>query len=327
MTLSKQVKRVLNILLKISVLALVLYFVNKKLSDNSSLYSFERLIHEFDIIDRVLLISVLLGLMLVNWLLECAKWQYLCLKIESISFWRSIESVFCGLSLAIFTPNRLGEYGGRVMFLSARKRIYGVVAMAIGAFAQVVVTNLFGALACAWFLVANIGVKGYMALFVFFMAVSIALLFVLLYFNVSSIEKWLVKRSFLRRVRKFLSLLGRYNKKELAVVFLYSLMRYVVFSSQYFILFSILIPDISGIQMLITIFLLFFIQSALPSLDLLDVGVRSLTASYIFSFITGEELVVMAIVASVWFVNLILPAIIGSGFVFKINFFASSDTK
>lgn len=325
--MSKRIKSVLNALLKIGIMALVLYFVDKKLSDNSSLYSFEQLIREFDIIERVLLISLILCLMLFNWLLECAKWQYLCLKIEAISFWRSIESVFCGLSLAIFTPNRLGEYGGRVMFLSPRKRIYGVVAMGVGAFAQVVVTNLFGALACAWFLVVHMGVKGYMALFVFLIALSIALVFLLLYFNVRIIEKWLVRLSFLRKIRKFLSLLGRYSKKELFIVFFYALVRYVVFSSQYFVLFSLLIPDIPRVEMLITIFLLFFIQSALPSLDLLDVGVRSLTASYIFSFITGEELIVMAIVASIWFVNLILPAIIGAGFVLKINFFASSDTN
>ena len=87
-----------------------------------------------------------------------------------------------------------------------------------------------------------------------------------------------------------------------------------------------MIPDLPLVQMVLMIFILFFVQSALPSLDLFDVGVRSVTASYFFGFITPHVVAVMAVVACVWFVNLILPALIGSVFVFKINFFGSRNS-
>ncbi|WP_245586388.1 lysylphosphatidylglycerol synthase domain-containing protein [Olivibacter sitiensis] len=315
----------MNILAKIAIVVLVLYFVYKKLHNNSSLKPFKDLINDLNGWNRVLILSGMLILMLVNWLLECAKWQYLCQKVEHLSFWKSIQSVFCGLSMAIFTPNRLGEYGGRVMFLSPRKRIFGVVAMGVGALAQFVVTNFLGAIACAWFLIANLGAKGWIALLVALASSLAAAFFPLLYFHVRLIEKYLQRFPFMKKINRFLTLLERYSKRELATVLLYSVCRYVVFSSQYFILFMVLIPDINKLYVLTTIFLLFFIQSALPSLDLLDVGVRSLTASYIFGFITDQEVTVMAIVAFIWFVNLILPAILGAGFVFKINFFASTN--
>jgi hypothetical protein len=87
---------------------------------------------------------------------------------------------------------------------------------------------------------------------------------------------------------------------------------------------QVLIPDLPFFEMLMMIFILFFVQSALPSLDLFDVGVRSLTASYFFGFLTDMNIAIMAIAACIWFVNLIIPAIVGSFFTFKIKFFDNS---
>ena len=86
----------------------------------------------------------------------------------------------------------------------------------------------------------------------------------------------------------------------------------------------VIIPDIAFLPMLLLIFILFFVQAALPTLDLFDFGVRSVTASYLYAHITGQDIAVMAIASCVWFINLILPAILGSVFVLKINFFGDT---
>src|SRR5690606_8103832 len=104
-------------------------------------------------------------------------------------------------------------------------------------------------------------------------------------------------------------------------IFLYSAIRYVVFTSQYCLLMQVLIPDLPFFEMVMMIFILFFVQSALPSLDLIDVGIRSLTANYFFGFLTDMNIAIMSIAACIWFVNLIIPAVIGSFFTFKIKFF------
>jgi len=69
------------------------------------------------------------------------------------------------------------------------------------------------------------------------------------------------------------------------------------------------------------VFILFFIQSALPSLDLFDIGVRSVTATSLFVYLTNQHLAIIAAVSSIWLINLIIPAILGSVFVFNLNFF------
>jgi hypothetical protein len=102
---------------------------------------------------------------------------------------------------------------------------------------------------------------------------------------------------------------------------LLSLSRFAVFTTQYLLVIYLLIPELSFIDSALMVFILFFIQSALPSLDLLDIGVRSLTATYFFGYITQQDIAIMASTALVWLVNLIIPAILGSFFVFKLNFF------
>ncbi len=71
--------------------------------------------------------------------------------LVKITAWEAIEEVFCGLTWAIFTPNRIGEYGGRVLFLPNRRRIHGVFTMAVGSFGQNVITNVLGLIALMWF--------------------------------------------------------------------------------------------------------------------------------------------------------------------------------
>lgn len=269
------------------------------------------------------IVVVLLALMLLNWLLECVKWQYLCKPIEHISFWKAVESVFCGLSWAIFTPNRIGEYGGRVLFLQPRRRIFGVVAMAVGAFAQMVITNIVGAWAFIWFMNEYWDVPSLMYVGCCMLAFLFSVLLLLMYFKISLLNNLIAKIQLLAKVQRFFSLLARYETKKLVRVFALSFARFVVFTSQYVFIMQVLMADLPLFAMIMMVFILFFIQSAIPSLDLLDVGVRSLTAGYLFAYITTQELAVMASAAAIWFVNLIIPAIIGSVFVFKINFFGN----
>ncbi|QNL51368.1 flippase-like domain-containing protein [Olivibacter sp. SDN3] len=322
-SLAPQHKKILSAIIKGCILLLIVWFVYKKLNDNQNLLEFNLLLAKLEPDVIVITIGILLALMLINWLLECVKWQYLCKPIEHISFWKAVESVFCGLSWAIFTPNRIGEYGGRVFFLQPRKRIFGVVAMAVGAFAQMIITNIVGVWAFLWFVSKYWDIPLLIYLGGYVLAFLFSLVLLLMYFRISLLHGFIKKYRIFAKVQRFFSLLARYKTKKLARVFALSFARFVVFTSQYVFIMQVLIADMPIFAMVMMVFILFFIQSAIPSLDLLDVGVRSLTAGYLFAYITTQELAVMASAAAIWFVNLIIPAIIGSVFVFKINFFGN----
>lgn len=317
-------KKAVSIILKFSVLILAAVFIIYKLNNNSNLRDFQTLTAKLSIWQVYSAMSLLLVLMLLNWFLESLKWKYLVNSIERISLWKSIESVFCGLTWAIFTPNRIGEYGGRIFFLSPRKRAFGAIAMGVGAVAQMVITNVLGSFAILWFIWQFTDASTWVLYALFFLTSVFSLFFLMFYFNIRLLIGLLTSISFLKRFKKFIMVLARYSKRDLIVVFNYSMARFAVFTTQYCVVIQLLIPEISFFSMVMMILILFFIQSALPSLDLLDVGVRAMTATYFFSFITHHEVAIMASTACIWLVNLIIPAILGSVFVFKLNFFGTS---
>lgn len=318
-------KKYISLFVKAGIIVLAFGFIFYKLNDNENLENFVRLIRSIPALQVNAVLVLVFVLMLVNWFLESLKWKYLVYRVEEISIWKAIESVFCGLTWAVFTPNRIGEYGGRVFFLSPRRRILGVISMGVGAIAQMVITNVVGSLAILWFSWTFLKLEFWLNYALLVLVAVFCIFFVLLYFNIQVIYNVISKISFLKRFQRFFQVLSRYRSKELWKVFLYSLARFVVFTSQYYLLIHLLLPELPLFEVCIMTFILFFIQSAMPSLDLLDVGVRSMTATYFFSYITHQEVAIMAVTACIWFVNLIIPAILGAGFVLKLNFFGTSN--
>lgn len=296
-------------------------FIFRKLSDNQNIKNFNEIINHLEKWKVWLVMSSIFLLMLLNWFLESLKWRFLLSKVEKISLYKAIESVFCGLTWAIFTPNRIGEYGGRIFFLSPRKRIQGVVAMSVGSVSQMLITNVFGSLALLWFIYYFLRVNHILFVGISFLTIVFCFFFILFYFNIKWLEKLLSSIKFLKRFKRFFEVLNRYNKKELSKILSLSVSRFMVFTTQYLLIIHLLIPEIPFYDSALMIFILFFIQSAIPSLDIFDIGVRSITATYLFSFITHQEIAIITSVALIWLVNLIIPAIIGSFFVFKLKFF------
>ncbi|TDG38052.1 hypothetical protein EZJ43_01860 [Pedobacter changchengzhani] len=321
-----QHKKVLSIIIKAVIVVAAFLFIYHKLIANTDLKDFTNLLNNIPKLEILAVIGLVLIMMLFNWLLEAIKWKRLIRHVEKISFWRAIESVFCGLTLAIFTPNRLGEYGGRVFFLSPKRRITGVVAMAVGNIAQLVLTNVFGAIATCFFIYKFIPIEGLMYTAIVILAVAFCLFFIVFYFNIQWLNGILLSFKLTRKYKRFYKILARYRKEELLKIISISFARYVVFTSQYFILFVWLIPGLHYGDIVMMTCLLFLIQSALPSLDLFDVGVRSITAVELFKHVTNQHVSVIACTASIWLINIIIPAILGSYFVFKLNIFGNSKS-
>lgn len=320
---SKQ-KKYLNLFIKIAIVSLALFFVFKKVNNQKNLREFELLMDSLSSGTLVWLLITIVGMMFLNWGLEVVKWKYLSKRIESISWWTAVQSVFCGLTWAIFTPNRIGEYGGRILFLRQENRPTGAVAMGLGLFAQLVCTSVFGAISIAWFVHTFWTLAPWINAVVWGVAVLYALGFLVLYFNVRWVDWFVGRFRFLRRIKPFFAVLEYFDRKELIQVLLISMARFAIFTTQYVVLMLVILPDLPFFSMLMMVFILFFIQSALPSLDVFDFSVRSYVASHLYAYITTQEIAVMAIVSCVWFVNLILPAIIGSVFVFNVNYIGAN---
>jgi len=315
-------KKFFSYLLKATILVLAFVFIyHQYLIKGNNLKEFQKAVNRLNHQQVTIIMSVVVALMLANWLVECLKWQHLTKKLVKISLWECIEGVFCGLTWAIFTPNRIGEYGGRVMFLPPRKRIHGVFAMAVGSFGQNVITNVLGAAALIWFCFTFLHLNGWLLAGITVLGIVFMTLFLVLYFNIKWLVRLLNSISFLRKYHRFFDIMGAYKFIDLLRIMCFCLTRFFIFSFQYYLVIHLLVPDIPLVDVILMVFIVFFIQSALPSLDLLDVPVRATASATLFAYVTHQQIAIIAAFTSIWLINLIIPAILGSLFIFNLKFF------
>ena len=88
-------------------------------------------------------------LMFLNWSLESYKWKYLLNKVEDISFYKAVKGVLSGLAIGFITPNRVGEFAGKIAYLKSENRANGALMSFVGSSAQLLVTIQVGLIAIA----------------------------------------------------------------------------------------------------------------------------------------------------------------------------------
>lgn len=261
---------------------------------------------------RILFFSVVLLLMPINWALETQKWQLLISKIGSLSFQTSFKAVLAGLNTGFVTPNRIGEFGGRILFLPPEQRGLGIALTLLNGFTQTLVLVLTG-IAGSYFYTAwyrpNLGLSNYL------LGVSVALLlFLLLYFSIPKIGKYI---SNLHRAKKFQQLsnsITSFNELELIRILLISLLRYIVFSFQFYLMLRFFGINLTAIQAMISIPTMYLLVTLTPSIAVSEPAIRGSYAVLTLSIFSSNEIGILLSGILIWLVNFVIPMLVGSYF-------------
>ncbi|MBI3234213.1 MAG: flippase-like domain-containing protein, partial [Bacteroidetes bacterium] len=166
-------------------------------------------------------------LMLVNWGVESYKWQNLMNTIERVSFVQSVKATFLGISIGMFTPNRIGEFGGRVLYISPENRMKAGLHTMMGSFSQLIVTMIIGGLSFVAILYDKNNLSALSTLALFFVAIVSSLVLISIYYNYRFLWNYL-KHTFLHTLIKRLKIKLTLLPKEVLNQSLFlSLLRYV----------------------------------------------------------------------------------------------------
>ena len=320
-------KKYLSILIKIVIVFFSFYFIYNELVHHNDVgrISLDSLLDT--IINNYSLIFIVVLMMFINWMLESLKWKFMIRKIEAISFFTSFRAIFSGITVSSFTPNRIGEYGGRVFCLEKSDRIQAVFITILCSMAQLLTTIIFGSF--AFFILHEqfledqyfiIEISRFSLLILFVLNI----LFVLAYFNVAFLINFLWKFSFFNFLRQYINVISLFNFKDLLVTFLYSVFRYLVFSIQFLILLHVFNVDISLYDAILSVMLVFFFITLTPTITIAEIGVRGSMALLVFLKFSTNVIGILSSTFLLWIINLIIPAIIGSFFIFSLKFFRKS---
>jgi hypothetical protein len=267
-----------------------------------------------------LLVLVFL-LMLLNWAIETVKWKYLINKWHELSWLKAIEGILFGITFSMFTPNRVGEFGGRVWALNT-DRITAIVSTLIGSYAQIVVNICLGAAGFLCYSFYNKKNDMYLnGVFIFFF-ILIVLATHLTYFNLDLVSTKFSKLKSFKKIRNYIDVINKYSLGDLLKLEFLSFCRYCIYCIQFTLLLNFFGVDVPIAFGFILISAIFFIQTINPfSIDLLDIGFRGNVALFFLKPYTENDLGILATTITLWLINLVLPAIIGAIAALQFKFF------
>jgi len=323
-------KKTLGFLLKITIVVFALYFLYQQLTSKKAIEGFDIAFIKQTILENQSLVVLVFLMMFFNWLVEAIKWKFLISKIEKVSMLTSLRAVFSGITVSVFTPNRIGEYGGRVFCLEKADRMQGVLITVLGSMAQLLTTIFFGSMGI---LFLNNYIPELQELYqemeytfplMLFMLLLLNILLLLLFHNISVISNLMDKYGWLSKYKKYKEVFTFYNTQELAFVFLFSIIRYAIFTTQFFILLNLFGVDISYFDSIILTMVMLFVISIIPTIAISEIGIRGSVSVYLFGLVSANTLGILSATFVLWVINLLLPAILGAFFVFTLKFFRKS---
>jgi hypothetical protein len=300
-------KQFLVFMVKVLIVSAAFYFIYRQLMDNDKL-DWKQFLILFKKNQSVGGILFLLLLSFANRFFEILKWQNLVASFRSISLGDATAQVLGALTAGIFTPNGLGEYAGKALFFekAVTKKIVFLNLVCNGI--QMILTVVFGILGLLYFN-ANFSIITTRTVGIIFG--SLLILFLASFF----LKKITIKGYSLEKlIHKTNHIPKSVHQKNIVL----GIARYVVFSHQYYFLFLAFDVDLPYLTLMSAIASIYFLASALPSFQFLDFAVKGSIAVYFLGLLGVNEWIVVFITALMWFLNVVIPVLIGSYFV--LNF-------
>jgi uncharacterized membrane protein YbhN (UPF0104 family) len=263
-------------------------------------------------------------LVFVNWGIEAVKWKWSVASIRRISFWQALKAVLTGVTFSVTTPNRVGEYFGRMLYMPEGSRLKTISVTLVGSFAQMLVTLITGVVGLI--VLKNELLSTFTQMYFWYQFVLYGLILLVgvlsfLYFKTAGavllFHRWFRHKKYLYLVEA----LKDFDNKLLTQVLLLSFARYAVFIVQYVLVFYLFEVQVELLSILWVMNVAFLAMAIVPSIALLEVGIRGEISLKLIGIFSANSLGIGLTSITIWFINLIVPAIVGSLLLLQIRIF------
>ena len=275
-----------------------------------------------------LMAFLLLGTAL-NWGLEAYKWYLLGNSSLGLSYEQALKGVLVGTAVSMWMPGRVGSWLGKLSFVPSADRKTAIHPLLTSGAAQFFVTvSMAGFAALSFWSFRTLpsfdipaeGLLLYGGIFTLLFCIGGASFYKILH---SRSGRAVLMKAGLRR-GKLLSireLPGKLYGRVLALAY----MRYSVFLLQFVLALRYWVTDASLSLLLLSVPIVLFIVSVLPSFVLAKLGVREMVIVAVMAPFFGQESSLILASFSIWLVNLAVPALFGAGLLLERSYSSSSS--
>ena len=263
-----------------------------------------------------------------NWGIEARKWQLMMFQLQPIKYWIAFKAVLSGVTFSLNTPNRIGEYGGRILFVKEGSRLKAISLSIAGSICQLAVTLFMGCGGLVYLIYFSDFSHGLILglsplLMKVFLALAIASSFIVMLFllKLSWIIQLAEKIKWLSGIVKYIKVLDNFSSGLLFKLLLLSFFRYLIFVIQYLFLIKVLQVETTWNQGFWIISLIFLVMAIIPSIAIAELGIRGKFSAALFGLYSANTVGILGASFGIWLINLFIPAFAGSFFIIGHTFF------
>ncbi len=258
--------------------------------------------------------ALALALMPLNWVLETFKWQQFMSVFQPIGFRKGLEGVLAGVSVSLFTPNRVGEYAGRMLVLERNATAGAIASTLLGSYCQWVVLWVFGSIGIFVWTEKSMHEAAWMRAPLLALALFLAAVAVFLLWRPGRVLPllWILRPSRFRRMLFRALLPLRHFRGWIALHALgLAALRYGVYGTQYFLLLRYVGVGVPVQEAAAGIAVLFLAQTGVPLPPFAALLARGELALLVWSPYHAGPAQVLAATYGLFTLNLLLPALWG----------------
>jgi len=282
-----------------------------------------------------MLIAISLVLLMgINWGIESLKWKLLINQSEKVSFYLAYKAILGGLAVSVFTPNRVGEFIGRVFILQKTDPLKAIMLTIVGSFSQLMVTIVLGTFAYVFFarqyLSSLISESTWLVNGFSFTLILLSLLILFIYFNISALHRIsiLIPAKYSARIKSGINAMADCPRHLLLKTVLLSMLRYLVFSVQFYLAIRLMGLNFTVLQCILVIPVIYLMLTSIPTVTLAEIGVRGSVSVFLFGLLigtngldSGQTLAVVSASTLIWMINIAAPSLLGVLVIFRLKFF------
>jgi hypothetical protein len=326
--LHKNIKIFFNYILGPLLGTWLFYSLYKQVKGQPHLQDAIELIKQTPLGNHALKFWTVMILVFANWGIEARKWQLLMKGVQRINYFVAFKAVLSGLTLSLNTPNRIGEYGGRILYVREGNRIKAISLSIAGSMSQLIVTLIMGCGGLTFLIYIQqttgsviIGLSFFWVKILLSLSTGAAFLLLFIYFRLSWLIKIIEKIPPFVKYARYISVLEDFHAKVLLRLLSLSLVRFLVFVIQYILLLQALDIDITWMQGFWIISILFLVLAIVPSFAIADLGIRGKFSVELLALYSSNTLGIIGATFGIWFINLFIPAIAGSILILSTKIF------
>jgi Lysylphosphatidylglycerol synthase TM region len=263
----------------------------------------------------LLIIVGVIGLMIINWAIEAVKWQIAVKPVQPVSFFKAFSAVLSGVSFSVSTPNRVGEYLGRVLYMEEGNRLRTIAVTMVSSMSQLIITllmGLAGLIVLKPYIEQQQLISGLWLLVLIYGVLIVLVILLLFYFRLHWLARWIARIPFLKKYSYLVEAVGQFDTAVLIRMLSLSVIRFSVFILQYYLLYIFFDVQIGWWSACWTVSVSFLVMAIIPTFAIAELGLKGKVALLVTGLFSTNKAGIFFATASIWFINLVIPAILGS---------------